>query len=180
MAVTAWHIPAGHVDDATVGTIGWADHSEIEAEDGLSASAVITAEAITKYLKVTDFAFDEFTSSAIIDGIEVGIKKNGSALSNVSDYSFKIVVGGSVAGTDSPAGGVWATVTPTFVTYGGATSLFGLTPTATQVLASSFGCAIAATEALGATAEIDFIRMRIHYHYNGDAFGLLLRGVGTI
>lgn len=87
--------------------------------------------------------------------------------SGTVDNVVKLVVGGSVVGSN-----LADTVTnwPTdiaYSSYGGATNLWGLTPSVADVNGSTFGVVISATVATNDTASIDHIRMTTYYSVPG-------------
>jgi hypothetical protein len=66
------------------------------------------------------------------------------------EYSIKLIKGGTISGTDKSTGATIPT-TQTSVNYGGASDLWGLTFTNTDINASNFGVAFAAQEPLAPT-----------------------------
>lgn len=86
------------------------------------------------------------------------------------DSVVKLVIGGTVSGTNlADAVTLWPSAISGYTSYGGASSLWGLTPTAAQVNASNFGVVFSATVASGETASVDAIRMTVYYTTAGIA-----------
>jgi hypothetical protein len=103
----------------------------------------------TPYLFLQSFN-NAVPTGATVVGIEVTIPQWNVGLGAVQDHSVKLVIGGSVSGSDVAASTVWSQAGYTFATYGGPTNvagIWGITPTAAQLNAngpSGFGVAISA------------------------------------
>ncbi|MCR4339413.1 MAG: glycine-rich protein [Gemmatimonadaceae bacterium] len=85
---------------------------------------------------------------------------------DVVDNVVRLVRGGTVVGDDKAAATQWPSV-DTYKTYGGATDMWGTTLTPAQVNAADFGVVLSATVTTG-TAEVDHVRMTIHYTAQGS------------
>ncbi len=103
---------------------------------------------------------------------------NPNTTSNIVDDTVKLVVGGSVVGSDLSAGAQWADYSETKA-FGGPTSLWGLTPTAAQINATDFGVVLSAVITSG-TARVDQVTARIFYELDGsEEISELLVVMGT-
>lgn len=155
-------------DDATVGTLAWSNPDRVVASDDSKANASSTANVTTHYLKATNFGFT-VPVGATINGITVEVERmttNNAAARNTVDNSVRLVVGGTITGDDKADAATKWPIADAYATYGGASTLWGLTPTVAQVNASDFGVVISATTTSdGATinARIDHIRITIDY-----------------
>lgn len=157
-------------DDATVGTVAWSNTSNITADDISNATASLNASQ-SHYLKATNFGFS-IPAGSIIDGIETRFKRSGGAF--ITDTDVKIVKGGAISSTDLSAGAAWS-VGEEFVTFGGATSKWGETWTATDINDSTFGVVLSATGSALATASVNVVDIKIYYTLGGggDSHGRL-------
>jgi len=99
-------------------------------------------------------------SGSVIDGIEADVEKSFSGGSGMYDLVVKLLIASSPSGSDQAAYPSWGGVT----TYGGPTSLWGLTPSIAQIEANGFGLSISCYGNGGETAAIDYIKMRVYYH----------------
>lgn len=160
--------PSTGVSDSGVGTLAWTNPDRVVASDDSKANASSTANVTTHYLKATNFGFS-IPSGATINGVTVEIERmttNNTAARNTIDNIVKLVKGGTISGTDkADVVSKWP-IADAYATYGGASDLWGLTLTDSDVNASTFGIAISAnTTSDGATinARIDHIRITIDY-----------------
>lgn len=111
----------------------WSSPSNVFVNDGALAS-VDTAAAASEFLATTFYGF-EIPADASIDGVEVTIEYETS-IAGGAVYLTKN--GSSIAGS-----GEWLPASSALTTtYGGATSLWGTTFTATEVMADTFGVLI--------------------------------------
>jgi hypothetical protein len=86
------------------------------------------------------------------------------------DSTVKLVIGGTVSGTNQATTDAWPTNDDTYVTYGGPQSLWGTTPTQADVEGATFGVVISATVAAGTpTISVDHIQIKIHYRSTSGA-----------
>lgn len=175
---------ATFADDATVGTVAWTSPGNAATSDNVRATAAVFSQ-VTHYLKATNFSFT-IPTGATINGVfvEAEVSTNAGA-GQVEDSSVKLVKGGTIQGTEGAvAPHVW-TGTDTYISWGGATDLWGLSLTPADVNASTFGAVISALEVGdGAmTARIDHIRITVYFTWAGPASGATFAddaAVGTI
>lgn len=149
-------------DDSTVGSVAWTNPGNAAASDNARASATF-ADAITHYLKATNFGFS--IPSSTVKGIKVEIERSFTSLAP-SDYSVKIVKGGVISGSERALAGGWPAA-DTYATYGGSTDLWGLNWASSDINASTFGVVVAA-QGLGLptfqrNALVDHIRVTVYY-----------------
>lgn len=118
----------------------------------------------TDYLQVTNFSFN-IPAGAIIDGIKVDVKCMDPN-SRTSDYSIRIVKSGAVTG-DEKAAGIPYPVSENFVTYGGASDLWGETWDHKFINDNQFGVAIAAqrntNDDILTAGQVNNIRITVYY-----------------
>lgn len=78
------------------------------------------------------------------------------------DHSVRLLKGGVVTGSDLASSVAWP-ATDTYVTYGGATELWGTSWSLAEVNAADFGAVIAA-RVQNATARVDHMRLTVYYY----------------
>lgn len=156
-------------NDATVGIHDWSTTaSAYQSSNNTRGSVNLEPTADSKYLKCT------FVNATITANIASGDTINSvnfvgearAASTDVVDSVAKVVIAGTISGSDiSPGGGgtAWAT-SDTDRTY--AASLSGLTITADDVRHANFGFALSVINNDFMTtrlAEIDYLRVEIDY-----------------
>jgi hypothetical protein len=153
------------LDDASIGTQAWANPNNGCADDGSAALNILATSETSDYLKATNFNFS-IPSGATIDGITVEVESyevlgSGDAIDN----AVRIVKGGAIGSTDRSNGTAWTT-TPTYLSHGGSSDLWGESWSTSDINASNFGVAISAVEqsaSSGIWAAIDAIRITVDY-----------------
>ena len=164
MADTGWVICGTGADDAAVGAVTWANPTNIQANDAADATAVAPGSSQTHYLKATNFNFSAagLSSGDTIDGIEVTVERGGDGVA--TDTVVKQVNQlGAVVGDNKSTGAVWAAY-PEAKAFGGAADLWGLTPSADDLLDADWGVVISATTGVPPlTFQVDYISMKITY-----------------
>ena len=78
------------------------------------------------------------------------------------DHAVKLMKGGTIGGADLASLATWPT-SDAYLTYGGATTLWGLDWTPADINASNFGAAVAARVQNG-TARVDHVRITVYYY----------------
>lgn len=150
-------------DDSSIGTISWSNPGNITGSDDTYATATMGTVQLSHFLSATNFSFS-IPSGAIINGILVEIeRKSVGAVGATIDNSVKIIKGGTPSGTDF-AGETWNTGTDRVDSYGGASELWGLAWTYSDINASNFGFAISAgTSGISSDAYVDHVRITVYY-----------------
>lgn len=170
MASSGPNAPGTLADDSSVGTKIWNNPSSAGASDNNHAGANCNTPTVTShYLKATNFGF-ALGGSDTIDGIVVEIERRASNTAlgkEIYDNTVKLVIGGSVVGTNKKLAAKW-TNTDAFFTYGSSSDLWGNTITASDVNSSNFGVVLNVdmsdtSKIPSVTAMVDFIRMTIYY-----------------
>ena len=163
---TGAYSPGTMADDNAVGTITWNNPNNAKVSDNSDATASMTSEATSHYLKATNFGFT-IPVGATIDGIIVEIERayGTTTTGKIRDSEIKIVkADGSISTTNLST----ATELPssdTYKDYGGPTNLWGETWSAENINHANFGVAIAVEEynADSRQANVDHIRITIYY-----------------
>lgn len=156
-----------NVDPGDGSTRTWATPGAVTADDGGAASASglnsTTPSRNSQRLEATSFGFSVPTG-ATIDGIVVEIERHRTAADAVRDRVVRLLKAGAVTGDDKATATSWAT-SPTIDSYGASSDLWGTTWTPAEVNASGFGLGLQAGNDLAgnATAQVDFIRITVHY-----------------
>lgn len=156
-----------------IGTVAWSNPTDISADDSTRAlAASIPAAGASNWLRgYFDFATGDVVPSGVtIDGIEVEVDTYGYDGYPVRFNAARLVIGGTIQGSDVAGMPSTNWGTPSTgdapILLGGATALWGATPSAADVRGSTFGVAISAKndEASKArNAYVDYIKMRIYY-----------------
>lgn len=141
----------------------WSDPTNIEVNDGLSASVFLNAIAVSQNLQGTNFGFG-IPSNATINGITVLIKKT-SFDGNITDFTVKLIKGGSLSGNDKANLGTEVVIGGGFsnFTYGGGADLWGNTLTPADVNASNFGIGYATQAPSPTSVLVDFVSITVSY-----------------
>lgn len=93
-------------------------------------------------LVLQDFGF-ELPDAATISGFRVEVRRQGDDLTNVRDYSVRLLKSDVEVGTDSGTTDVWSAEWET-AEYGGPTDLWGETWTPADINSPAFGVAVGA------------------------------------
>ena len=167
--------PAGPSNGSTfanvssgTGSYAWTNTSNAQTSNGIYATSTITSNGFdTEYLEATGFNFD-IPAGATINGIQVRVDRNqyctGTCTSSVTDYSVKLVQGGTIVGNEEASTTSWTT-TETTADYGGSADMWGVAWTPAQINASNFGFVFSAKRNSGGTrtAEVDYMAMTVYY-----------------
>lgn len=181
MTTAGPNFPSTAADDSSTGTITWGNTSNALTEDGSVASALnIPNGGHSHYLKLTNFGFSAIGNGDTINGIQVDWKKEclNPSSTLIFDFSVRLVIGGTITGTDKANSTGWPT-TLTWVSYGGSADTWGLTsPVGSDVNGTSFGIVISARSTVGAfDAAIDAGRVTITYTSAATGVTLTLSSV---
>ena len=173
-----------------IGTVAWTGATDVNADDSTRASAnTIPAGGASNWLRAYfDFATgDVVPAGATIVGIEAEVDCFGYGGYPVRFNAARLVIGGTIQGSnvDNMPATNWGTPSTgdAPLTLGGATNLWGATPSAADVRGSTFGIAISAKNdeaSKNRNAGVDYIRMRIYYTVaSGDVWLPILLGSGS-
>ncbi len=162
--------PGTVIDDSSVGLTTWGNPSNASANDGAYASIVEPSSSGSHYLKATNFGF-AIPDGATINGILVEVKRFATGAGDVYDSPAGnyIVKGGNVGSTGvqvNNSAGYWQVPDPgTYVSYGGASNLWGETWTSADINNSGFGVTIRAQEyeSTSNSVFVDHIRITVYY-----------------
>lgn len=154
-------------NDASFGANAWSNAGNITSSNNVRATVAVLGSN-SQYLKATNFGFS-IPAGAIILGIEFRFERQASA-GSASDVRVRAVKGGSIQSTDLSAGAAWNASSDRVDSFGGASSLWGTTWTASDINASDFGVVLACTGT--GTAEVDAVDCTVTYTAGGtDQFG---------
>ncbi len=167
--------PGTVVDSSEVGIVIWQNPSNAKTSNDVDAVGGAPLEASSHYLKATNFGFS-IPSGMTIDGIKVEIEQLGRKIATAglpNENSIKIVKGGTIQGNEKSTGAVLPS-TDTYITYGGATDLWGLSWSASNINAANFGVgfsvALHGFFTVSSIAEVDHIRITVYYTEPGVNF----------
>lgn len=155
-------------NDTSIGVSSWGNVTNAQGAPGADAASASLNSSGTNYLKATNFSVSVPGTGNTILGVAIRIKKSATAnVGTFIDRSVRLVVGGVIQGDDRASASAWPTgdaTTTTYVAYGGATDLWGLSLTEAQVEASDFGVAVAAISSGGSTdAYISGFEVTVYY-----------------
>lgn len=155
-------------DDASVGSLTWTNPGNITSSDDTYATVTIGAAQITHYLMGTNYSFS-LPADATINGILMEVeRKCVGAVGQTIDSSIRIVKGGTISGDEKSAGASWVLGTDTYASFGGASDLWGLTWTYSDINASDFGAVVSATiTGISSAASVDHMRITVYYTSGG-------------
>ena len=162
MAVSGPNLPATGADDATVGTVVWANPGNITVADGVFAVASMASQT-SHYIKATNFGFN-IPSTAIIRGILVQWRISGNAATK--ENSVKMVQGGSISGTDKSTSALIGSTSTVYRNYGSPTDLWGLTWAPSDINSSTFGAVFSTIQPAadaGIASHCDAVRITVYY-----------------
>lgn len=150
----------------------WSNPGNAETSDNLYAQVALDNGTTSEYLTGSDLGFS-IPAGVTIDGILVEIERHSGGAGDITDQEVKLLIAGTPSGSNKATGTPWATSDPgTYVSYGGAADLWGLTPTASDINNSGFGVVLSAASAAdGLLASVDHIRITVYYHTVHQAAG---------
>ena len=149
-------------DIAGVGP-NWQNPSNARLSDDSRSIVSMTFGGLDSHaLQATDFQFT-IPLASTIDGITVEIEKRYVGV-GVQDRSVKLIKNGVVVGSEKASGSAWGAA-DAFVSYGGATDLWGETWSVADINASNFGVQLIAFAITSGTSdgEVDSFRITITY-----------------
>lgn len=165
MTTTGPNYPGTTADDSAVGTLTWGTTGNVVSDNNVDCAVTFFAGPTdTHYLKVTNFGFS--IADTQIDGITVEFEKYRNTTANVAkDAVVKLVIGGTVSGSNLADTGTTYPTSRTTTTYGGSSNLWGLTPSVADINGSGFGVVLSCTcnkSGKGAgVISVDFVRITI-------------------
>ena len=151
-------------DDATVGTVAWTNPTDAQGNTpATSADASIPQSSISHYLKCTNFGFS-VPSAATITGITVTAYQSTGGTNQPCDSTIKLVQAGTISGNNLADSNNWSAAGAE-KSWGGATELWGLSLSSSDIENSGFGVAISATWPVAGTGvfEIFYVKITVHY-----------------
>lgn len=195
MAVTSYKSCGTNVDDSGVGTIPWvADEfstdltgTESQSNDDVFAGIITETDGISHYLKCTNFNFTsgDVPSGSTINGFEIEVRQYRQSTPVVVSTEVRLVKAGAIVGSNIGVTADWNT-SETAVVYGNSSQLGGVSWTQSDVVSSTFGCAISVI--LGSSKFfvawdylIDQVQMRVYYTVGSGITGVAsMTGVASI
>ena len=177
--------PTSGVNDTSIGTTVWTAPGNVTVSDNTRASvSLVKNSGVSQAIKATGFGF-AIPADAQIDGITVEWETSEGGLAaagGIKDNAVRLVRAGTIEATDLSNTTFWvAPASEAFVTYGGATNLWGAAWTAADINNANFGAAISAKNVKvsggGANedADVDSVRITVNYTlptYNQSAYRL--------
>jgi hypothetical protein len=159
----------------TGGTITWTNPNNAKISNDTYATAVLAANEKTYWLKSQDFGFNIPTGN-IINGIKAEIEIKSSVANDII-FDTVFIIKTSING-DNLSASTPISDTESYVSFGGISSLWGVTWTAEEINASTFGISFYVKDNAGnsgATVSVDHIRITV-YHTASIAIDALHHG----
>lgn len=167
-AATQTRTPASCVNDTSIGTVNWGTPGNaITSNNAYATAAVAGGGTTTRYLLCTGYGFS-LPPNATINGITVNVERRSSSAGagGAQDASVRIVQGGVIGAVNRATATIYTTADFT-EPHGGATDLWGLAWTSTDINAANFGAAYAARKNTGGggtfTLRADVISITVDY-----------------
>ena len=156
-------LPTAAADSPAVGTVAWSNPTNVELQDGSSATIIVSGAQVSHYLRASGYGFSVPTG-ATIDGIMATVwKTQGPCL----DYSvFMMKTGAEATNNMAHSYPDWPGTGTSVVSYGGPTNLWGVSWTPTDINNSGFGFSLSAKNGLSGTntCGIDAVKITVYYH----------------
>jgi len=189
--------PSAAAEDASIGTVAWSSPTRALQLDTVRATAVAVpaSTGISRYLVLTGFNLSGIDSGDTILGVRVEVMASGAASSSIRFNAVRLVKGGVISGDDRAADNAGSlTTSDAMFGFGAHNSLWGLTLTRDDVVASNFGVAISMKNihaTVATDARIDFVKLSVTFtqdayevNYDGQwyarpAGGQVLPAVGA-
>jgi len=164
------------IDDASIGTTVWDNPSYATFNDGVDYADTAPDVVASHFLDATfNFASVGIPAYATINGVEVQfqVASDPTQADSAQDNSVRLLLGGTPAGSDyANVGTAWPS-SPTWVTYGGATDLWGLgLISVADVVDPNFGAAISAQSLTGGTYIAQVYACQITVYWTQTLFNL--------
>jgi len=143
-------------------SITWSNPQNIGAADSVFAISAFGINLNTCDLIGTGFGFS-VPATATINGIQLDVNRESAVALNTIEGFVKLIKGGSATGNNKSTF-AFLTTTPTTVSYGGSTDLWGATLAPSDVNASNFGAFV--TYGYGPSGDqvsVDFMRITVFY-----------------
>ena len=164
MADTGWQFAGTGGTDGS-GDRSWVNTGNITADDASYAQVTnVDAEQTSNFLVGSNFGLS-VPSGATIDGIQIRYEWYGGSTRTCEVNSQRLRKAGVVSGTGQ-AGPGSAPFTPTVVTIGGASDLWGTTWSSSDVNNSGFGFQVDIEETMdddNNEVYVDYIQVKVHY-----------------
>jgi len=163
MAVTGFKY-AATITSETPGATAWVNPSNAGADDNTYTTQTGAKSTTYQFLKAVNYGFTttDIPTGSTINGIEVVIGKYCPSESPIQDYQVYIIKGGTPGTTNYALAGGWDTY-ETAYTYGGSTSLWGLSWAVADITGATFGLKFQLSIGKNQIAYIDYIKIRVHY-----------------
>ncbi len=166
IALTATGSPSSCVNNTGIGTVAWTNPARAQSSNDSYATASLDG-TISNYLYCTGYGF-AIPSGSTIQGIAVNVERKSNSIANggSNDTNVRLIKGGVVGSTDNATATLYTT-TDFSEPHGSTSDLWGTTWTNTEINASNFGVAFAASKlsSTGAahTVSIDYIQVVVTY-----------------
>lgn len=150
----------GNTNTIGGGTVAWTNPTNIEANDGASAT-ILPGTATTDDLRGGGFGFSIASTDTIL-GIILEVGGVNCAANGVEQFNTVALEGGGGASANRAAGTFISTTLTTY-TFGGSSDLWGTTWTPAQINAGGFvgNISFSSTGTGPGTISVDFFRITV-------------------
>ncbi|MGB7479202.1 MAG: DUF6701 domain-containing protein [Burkholderiaceae bacterium] len=163
-ALTATQSPSSCISTGT--GQAWSNPNNARSSDNSYATVSLDG-TVSRYLWCSGYGFSIPTGS-VINGITVNVERkvNRTDRGGARDESVRVVKNGTVVGNDRASGSFYTT-SDVVAPHGGASDLWGVSWTAAEINAGTFGAAFTATNPDSAgnsvTVSVDHIQVVVDY-----------------
>lgn len=151
-------------DSSNGGGVAWSNVNNSFSSNNVYASASLGTNGKSYYLKLTNFGF-AISGGATIDGVIVEVECS-SSIALIRDEEVSLVKGGTVSGSNLADFSYWSDSGDTTISHGGASNLWGLSLTPTDINSSNFGVVISITNdslKFTCTGYVDHVKITVYY-----------------
>lgn len=172
MADTGWVTVGTGANNADAGNKSWNNTSNITTASDASYSTTTTNlkdEETSQYLHGTNCDFSSIPEGSTIDGVGVLVRRcrssDQASGGNMQDHTIQLLVGGVRTGDNKAVSTAWGGINNVGTAeYGGASDLWGLSLSRSEVIASNFGLAVRAYTSTGSRSpQVFYIQIKVHY-----------------
>lgn len=154
---SGWKNSAAVTDDASIGTVAWANPGLAQTANGFEASFNGGYAGSSHYLKAVNFGF-AIPATATITGIVAAVKARafgaGGVVTTVKTYKA-----GVIGGTNKAGGGVGIDGSSRYHNFGSYTDLWGRAWVPADINAATFGFGMSCV----GIVNVDHVRMLVQY-----------------
>jgi hypothetical protein len=158
----------------TVTSSAWTNADYVKADDTNYASVAVLKNSSSANIICHTFGFtsDDIPAGAVINGIEVVVSKFAGTDNALADQAFYLQYDGTNTGNNLASATKWGITSPSDVTYGGATNVWGTSLNQSQLTNNDFGLTfnVVNSTSSSVTAYLDFFKVKIYFTESTASF----------